>query len=272
MAHCSVTNSAECAPLMPIIPRPPPSETARASAPPDTPAIGAPMIGVDEVEPAGQRCLDHARHRAAVTRAPPVTPPSAATRAVASARAVPPIAVGRPRRRRATASVSTGSSRGPQVLAAVRSMPGSRRTVSRRACRESADRAPARRPARTRVALVGGAHETARCTRRRAGRPVQDVARPPTAAGRPSCAGAGRRPPARSRRRRAGPGRPRRAASAASCRPRLEPPAPRGSRIAPPRSAGWRRLRPAPGRGRSTGRASRAACPRPASRGPACTG
>src|SRR3954447_5266113 len=47
MAHCSVTNSAECAPLMPIIPRPPPRETARASSPPDTPAIGAPMIGVE---------------------------------------------------------------------------------------------------------------------------------------------------------------------------------------------------------------------------------
>src|SRR3954467_3489892 len=47
MAHCSVTNSAECAPLMPIIPSPPPRETARASSPPDTPAIGAPMIGVE---------------------------------------------------------------------------------------------------------------------------------------------------------------------------------------------------------------------------------
>jgi hypothetical protein len=45
-AHCSVRNSALVAPLTPIIPRPPPSETARASAPPATPAIGAPMIGV----------------------------------------------------------------------------------------------------------------------------------------------------------------------------------------------------------------------------------
>ena len=45
-AHCSVTNSALCAPLTPIIPRPPACDTARASAPPDTPAIGAPMTGV----------------------------------------------------------------------------------------------------------------------------------------------------------------------------------------------------------------------------------
>src|SRR3712207_3249524 len=45
-AHCSVTNPALCRPLTPIIPRPPASETARASAPPETPAIGAPMTGV----------------------------------------------------------------------------------------------------------------------------------------------------------------------------------------------------------------------------------
>ena len=35
-----------CEPLIPIIPSPPASETARAIAPPDTPAIGAPMTGV----------------------------------------------------------------------------------------------------------------------------------------------------------------------------------------------------------------------------------
>src|SRR5688500_8448614 len=39
-------NSPVCDPLIPIIPSPPPSETARAIAPPDTPAIGAPMTGV----------------------------------------------------------------------------------------------------------------------------------------------------------------------------------------------------------------------------------
>src|SRR3954471_13235840 len=47
MAHCSATKSAVWRPLTPIIPRPPACATARASAPPDTPAIGAPMIGVD---------------------------------------------------------------------------------------------------------------------------------------------------------------------------------------------------------------------------------
>src|SRR3712207_3501282 len=45
-AHCSVTNPAVCRPLTPIMPRPPASETARGSAPPETPAIGAPMTGV----------------------------------------------------------------------------------------------------------------------------------------------------------------------------------------------------------------------------------
>src|SRR4051794_25332726 len=45
MAHCSVRNSAEGAPLIPVIPTPPPRETARASSSPDTPAIAAPLIG-----------------------------------------------------------------------------------------------------------------------------------------------------------------------------------------------------------------------------------
>src|SRR3954468_332960 len=47
IAHCSATKSAVWRPLTPIIPRPPACATARTSAPPDTPAIGAPMIGVD---------------------------------------------------------------------------------------------------------------------------------------------------------------------------------------------------------------------------------
>src|SRR3712207_3069938 len=46
MALSDVTNSAPCRPLTPIIPSPPPAETARAIAPPATPAIGAPMTGV----------------------------------------------------------------------------------------------------------------------------------------------------------------------------------------------------------------------------------
>src|SRR4051794_2974736 len=72
MAHCSVTNSAECAPLIPIIPRPPPRDTARAISPPDTPVIGAPMIGVERsnqrvsgVLITGSSCPRSLRERAA---------------------------------------------------------------------------------------------------------------------------------------------------------------------------------------------------------------
>ncbi len=45
-AHCSVTKPAAWAPLTPIIPSPPAADTALASSPPLTPAIGAPMTGV----------------------------------------------------------------------------------------------------------------------------------------------------------------------------------------------------------------------------------
>src|SRR3712207_9330194 len=85
MAACSATKSVVAALPTPIIPRPPPSETARASAPPATPAIGAPTTGAarEKVRVSGVRITPPSRPLRPSQVGPCRVPPRARERWVA---------------------------------------------------------------------------------------------------------------------------------------------------------------------------------------------